>query len=118
MRPDAILVSGIEFEASHGYTAAERKFTRRFRCHVEIEQDLGAAAASDRIHDTVDYRTVCAIAVEVGTGQTYRLLEALAGAIADGIRNRYPGRRVTVTLEKVAPPCPGAPAWAGVRISR
>ena len=29
MKPDAVFVRGIEFEASHGVTAAERRSTRR-----------------------------------------------------------------------------------------
>lgn len=115
---DAILVSGIEFEASHGYTAAERKLTRRFRCHIELERDLQAASRSDSIRDTIDYRTVCQIAVEIGTTRVYKLLERLAGAIADAVMERFPGTDVTVTIEKLAPPCPGTPASTGVRIVR
>ena len=115
---DAVYVSGIEFEASHGYTAAERKGTRRFRCHIEIRRDLSAAVRSDRIADTIDYRAVCAIAVEIGTSRTFRLLEALAGAIADAVSARYPDAGLTITVEKLAPPCPGAPEVSGVRLVR
>ena len=116
--PDAILVTGIEFEASHGYTAAERKLTRRFRCHLELRRDLSTSAHSDRLQDTIDYRVVCQTVVEIGTSRAYRLLEALAGAIADAVLARYPGVGVTVTVEKLAPPCPGAPASTGVRLTR
>jgi dihydroneopterin aldolase len=115
---DLVYVNGIEFEASHGYSAAERRGTRRFRCHLEVRRDLGASAHSDRLGDTVDYRALCGIVVEVGTKRTFRLLEALAGAIADAIQARYPRLSLSVTIEKVAPPCPGAPAVAGVRITR
>jgi dihydroneopterin aldolase len=115
---DAILVTGLEFEASHGYTAAERKQTRRFRCDLELFRDLSAASRSDRIQDTLDYRAVCATLVEIGTGTPYRLLEALAGAMADAIQERYPGLALTITLQKLAPPCPGAPASTGVRMHR
>ena len=118
MQKDAIFVHGIEFEANHGYTAAERKSTRRFRCAIELTHDLTSAAKSDRLQDTIDYRAVCALAVEIGTQKTYRLLEALAGAIADAVLARNPGSRVTVTVEKLAPPCPGAPASAGVNLTR
>ena len=113
-----IYVRGIEFEAAHGYTAAERKVTRRFRCDIEVAYDLSTAARSDRIQDSIDYRAVCAIALEIGTGRTFRLLEGLAGAIADALRSRWPRAAVTVTVEKLAPPCPGNPEAAGVRISR
>lgn len=118
MATDAILVGGIEFEASHGYTSAERKLTRRFRCHLELVRDLGQSAKSDRIQDTLDYRVVCQTVVDIGTTRTFRLLEALAGAMIEAIQNRYPGVGVTLTVEKLAPPCPGAPAYTAVRISR
>lgn len=117
-RPDAVYVTGIEFEASHGYTAAERKLTRRFRCDIEITRDLSEAARSDRLQDTIDYRAVCQMAVTIGTERTFKLLEALAGAIADAIHERYPTIGLTITVEKLAPPCPGAPAVSGVRLSR
>jgi len=115
---DAVYVRGIEFEASHGYTAAERKGTRRFRCDIELRTELAAAAGSDRIADTIDYRAVCAMAVEIGTSKTFRLLEALAGAIADAVQARYPRVGLTLTVEKLAPPCPGAPDVSGVRLVR
>jgi dihydroneopterin aldolase len=114
----AVYVAGIEFEASHGYTAAERRSTRRFRLAIEIRRDLDASARSDRIQDTIDYRAVCAVAVEIGTTRTFKLLEALAGAIADAIQERYPDAGLTVTVEKLAPPCPGAPTLSGVRLVR
>jgi dihydroneopterin aldolase len=114
----AVYVSGIEFEASHGFTAAERRSTRRFRLAIEIRRDLEVASRSDRIQDTIDYRAVCGLAVEIGTSRTFKLLEALAGAIADAIQERYSGVGLTVTVEKLAPPCPGAPALSGVRLIR
>ena len=118
MSRDAIYVRGIEFEASHGYTAAERKVTRRFRCDIELAHDLATASRSDRIQDSIDYRAVCATALEIGTTRTYRLLEALAGAIAEAVQKRWPGTSVTVVVDKLGPPCPGNPSVAGVRISR
>jgi dihydroneopterin aldolase len=114
----AVYVEGIEFEASHGYTAAERRTTRRFRLAIEIRRDFDVASRSDRLHDTVDYRAVCAVAVEIGTTRTFKLLEALAGAIADAIQDRYPDAGLTLRVEKLAPPCPGAPSLSGVRLVR
>jgi dihydroneopterin aldolase len=115
---DSIYVQGIEFEGAHGYTAAERKVTRRFRCHIAVERDLAAAARSDRIQESVDYRALCSIALEIGTHRTFRLLEGLAGAIADALDARWPGLAITVTVEKLAPPCPGTPSVAGVTLYR
>ena len=116
MNRDTVFVRGLEFEASHGYTAAERRATRRFRVSLELTAPLDAPARSDRLADTVDYRRVCDIAVKVGTESTFRLLERLAARIAESIQEVYPAADVTVELEKLAPPCPGCPESCGVRM--
>lgn len=113
---DSVFVRGLEFEGNHGYTAAERRGTRRFRINLELALPLAAAAASDRIADTVDYWKVSEIVVALGTRSTFRLLEALAGAIATEIQALYPHAQVAIELEKLAPPCPGVPAACGVRL--
>ncbi len=113
---DAVFVRGIEFEGNHGYTAAERRSTRRFRVALTMELPLAAASVSDRIADTVDYFKVSELVVNIGTKSTYRLLEKLAGEIGRAIQELYPRAAVTVELEKLAPPCPGVPEASGVRL--
>lgn len=115
---DAVFVRGLEFEGNHGYSAAERRGTRRFRVNLVLERDLAAASASDKIADTVDYWKVSEAVVKLGTQSTFRLLEALAGAMAQAIQDLYPDVTVTIELDKLAPPCPGVPAACGVRITR
>jgi dihydroneopterin aldolase len=113
---DSVFVRGLEFEGNHGYTAAERRGSRRFRVNVTLETTLAAAAASDRLADTVDYFKISEIVVSLGTKSTYKLLEALAGAIAARIQELYPRVCVAIEIEKLAPPCPGVPASCGVRL--
>ena len=113
---DCVFVRGLEFEGNHGYSAAERRGTRRFRVDLKLELPLAAAAMSDRIADTVDYWKVSEIVVALGTKSTFKLLEALAGAIASKIQELYPRAAVTIELEKLAPPCPGVPAACGVKL--
>ena len=113
---DSVFVRGLEFEGNHGYTAAERRGTRRFRVNLTLNLSLAAAATTDRISDTVDYWKVSEIVVALGTKSTYKLLEALAGAIGAKIQELYPHAEVEIELEKLAPPCPGVPAACGVRL--
>jgi 7,8-dihydroneopterin aldolase/epimerase/oxygenase len=113
---DSVFVRGLEFEGNHGYTAAERRGTRRFRVNLTLELSLTAAASSDKIVDTVDYWKVSEIVVALGTKSTYKLLEALAGAMGAKIQELYPHARVSIELEKLAPPCPGVPQACGVRL--
>ena len=115
---DAVFVRGLEFEGNHGWSAAERRGTRRFRVTLTLERDLSAAIASDRLADTIDYWKVSEIVVRLGTASTFKLLEALAGAMAAAIAELYPDCAITIELDKLAPPCPGVPASCGVRISR
>ncbi|HEY5948589.1 MAG TPA: dihydroneopterin aldolase [Kofleriaceae bacterium] len=113
---DCVFVRGLEFEGNHGYTAAERRGTRRFRVNLTLELSLAAAAVSDKISDTIDYWKVSEAVVAIGTKSTFKLLEALAGAIATRIQDIYPRAAVEIELEKLAPPCPGVPAACGVKL--
>ena len=113
---DCVFVRGLEFEGNHGYTAAERRGTRRFRVNLTLEAPLGAAAMSDKISDTIDYWKVSEVVVAIGTKSTFKLLEALAGAMASRIQELYPRAAVSIELEKLAPPCPGVPAACGVKL--
>jgi dihydroneopterin aldolase len=113
---DTVFVRGISFEGNHGYTAAERRSTRRFRVNVVMELSLAAASVSDKISDTVDYFRISECVVEIGTRSTFRLLERLAGEMARAIQEMYPRAGVTVELEKLLPPCPGVPEASGVRL--
>jgi dihydroneopterin aldolase len=113
---DSVFVRGLEFEGNHGYTAAERRGTRRFRVNLTLELPLAEAARTDKLADTVDYWKVSETVVALGTKSTFKLLEALAGAIASQIQELYPHAAVSIELEKLAPPCPGVPAACGVRL--
>jgi 7,8-dihydroneopterin aldolase/epimerase/oxygenase len=113
---DCVFVRGLEFEGNHGYTAAERRGTRRFRVNLTLELPLAAAARSDKISDTIDYWRVSEIVVAIGTKSTFKLLEALAGAIGSRIQELYPHAAVVIELDKLAPPCPGVPAACGVKL--
>ena len=114
---DCVFVRGLEFEASHGYTAAERRATRRFRVSMTLWTPLRAPARSDRLSDTIDYWRVCEIATRVGTESTFKLLEKLAAKIAESVQDTYPASQITVELEKLAPPCPGCPESCGVQMT-
>jgi dihydroneopterin aldolase len=73
----------------HGYLEEERRLGQRFL--VDLWVDVGGdATATDQIEDTVDYRRLAAVVHEVFTGPERFLLEGLAGAVADGILERFP----------------------------
>ena len=81
---------GLVLFGHHGYLEAERKLGQRFLVDLWVEVD-DQAAASDEIEHTVDYRHLAALVREVFAGPERLLLEALAGAVVDGIFERFPG---------------------------
>jgi dihydroneopterin aldolase len=113
-----ISVRDLEFQGRHGASAAERKSTRRFQVDVDLHGNLARAAASDRLPDTVDYHAVCALVDEIGTTQTFHLLEGLAGAMVEALAARFPGYDLELEVRKLNPPCPGNPACTAVRLFR
>src|SRR6476659_5574976 len=113
-----VRVKNVEFQGAHGWTAAERRSTRRFQVDVDLTIDIGRAAESDRLTDTINYYDVCAIIVEIGESKPYRLLEKLAYEMARAIGERWPRiTNVEIELRKLHPPCPGNPSFTAVRFA-
>lgn len=84
----------------HGYLEAERRLGQRFLVDLWVEVD-DAASSSDDIDQTVDYRHLAELVREVFAGPERLLLEALAGAVADGILERFPAvKSVRVRVRK------------------
>ena len=79
---DRITLRGMRFLGRHGVQLEERMEPQPFEVDVILRRDLSLPAASDDLADTVDYGTVFTLVGEVVEGASYRLIEALAGAIA------------------------------------
>jgi dihydroneopterin aldolase len=95
-----IELAGLVLFGHHGYLEAERKLGQRFLVDLWVDVD-GAAAASDDIEHTVDYRFLAELVREVFAGPERQLLEALAGAVVDGILERFEMvERVRVRIRK------------------
>ncbi len=120
MTVPTLVLSRIGFDARHGATAAERSSSRRFEVDVEIEAALERPQSSDRLEDTIDYRTVAETILQVGTAaEPCHLIEALARQMLDALAERIPHAAFRLELRKLNPPdCPGAPEYAAVRLSR
>jgi len=113
-----ILVGGIKFHGYHGLTRLEREIGVRYSVDVDLACDLEAAAASDRVKDTIDYREVHHTVIEIGRGDSYRLIETLAAKIADAMLSRTKAAAVTVRVRKETPILDGIVDSVSVELSR
>jgi len=83
-----IELRGLVVFGHHGYLEEERRLGQRFLVDLWVDVN-GDATESDRIEDTVDYRRLAALVRDVFGGEERLLLEGLAGAIADGVIERF-----------------------------
>lgn len=115
---DRITLRGLRFLGRHGVELEERLEPQPFEVDLILRGDLSAAAASDDLADTVDYSAVFSLVGEVVEGRSYRLIEALAGAIADAVLAGHPVDDVEVRVRKPKAPLPGAFDAVEVRLRR
>jgi len=102
-----VRLQNMTFFAHHGCLPAEQELGQTFQVDVELRLDLGAAAASDDLDRAVDYAEIYGVVEKVVCGSRFRLLEALAGAIARALAGRYRPEGLTVRVRKPHPPIPG-----------
>jgi dihydroneopterin aldolase len=91
-------VYGLEVEGAHGVEEEERSRPQPFL--YDLWLDVPEAAASDRLEDTVDYREVVDCVREISDGRQFRLLEAMAAAVADALLERFSLEGVRVRVRK------------------
>lgn len=100
-------LEGLEIFGRHGVLEDERRDGQNFFYDISLE--VSEAALSDRLEDAVDYRDVAACVQEVSDGRQFQLIEALAGAVADAIAERFPIEHVRVRVRKPDPRPAGLP---------
>jgi dihydroneopterin aldolase len=103
---DSIQVKGIRAYGYVGYLPEERVLGQWFEVDLTIWVDLSAAAHSDDIADTLDYREAIALVKEQITTAKFALVEKLVSAIADKILSLDKVHQVRVQLSKPAAPIP------------
>ena len=113
-----LTLQNMEFYAHHGHFTEENIIGGRFRVDVVIETDISKAAASDDLHDAVDYSRVYEL-VKSEIHQVSHLIEHVAGRIADAIHAEFKDiGQITVTVFKLNPPVGGAMDHFSVTITR
>ncbi|GAA3448660.1 dihydroneopterin aldolase [Dactylosporangium matsuzakiense] len=106
MKPDRIYLRGLTVKGYHGVFDFERREGQDFVIDAELELDLGPAAASDEVTDTVHYGELAESLAAVVAGEPVNLIETLAQRLADVCLADGRVRAATVTVHKPQAPIP------------
>ena len=107
---DRISLIGMRFLGRHGVLLEERLEPQPFEVDLVLHADLAAASATDTLTDTADYADLFERVRGIVEGESFRLIEALAGAIAtDALAATDPALvdAVEVRVRKPQAPLPG-----------
>jgi dihydroneopterin aldolase len=116
---DRIVLHDMRFNGRHGFYEHEQLAPQPFEVDVELRLNLQPAGVEDDLERTVDYGLVYEVARQVVESTTYRLLEAIAEAIAQEILGTFPAvEEVGVRVRKLQVVLGGPLAYAGVEIWR
>lgn len=119
MTGDRIELRGLRALGRCGVLPEEVERPQPLEVDLDLVVDTTAAAASDDLADTVDYGAVCAAVEATITAGHVRLLEHLAGRLADVVLALDPRiDAVDVAVRKLRPPVPQHLATSGVRVRR
>jgi dihydroneopterin aldolase len=95
-----IRLEGLSVFGHHGARPYEKEAGQRLEVDLELEPGDDAAERSDRLSDAVDYDELYRTVREVVEGESFHLLEKLAGTTAETILKRFGVRRVRVRIAK------------------
>jgi dihydroneopterin aldolase len=107
-------LKALEVFGYHGVYDEEQIAGQPFWFDVSLE--VGERGADDDLARVVDYTQVAAAIREVSTGTRFKLLEALASAVADELVRRFAVELAVVKVRKRPADLPVE--WSAVTVSR
>jgi len=113
---DSVFIRDLRVEAVIGIYDWERRIRQIVSLDLDMGTDIHAAAKSDRIEDTLDYKAVAKRVAQFVSAQQFQLVETLAEKVAALILDEFKIKEVKVTVHK-----PGAVSGSksvGVSIER
>lgn len=115
---DLISLRGLRARGHHGVYDFERADGQDFVVDVVLELDLGPAARSDEVGDTVHYGELAERLVAVVTGEPVNLIETLAARLGAVCLADRRVAAATVTVHKPQAPIPYEFADVAVTLRR
>lgn len=103
---DRIELRGLRVRGRHGLYEHERADGQDFVVDITVWIDLADAAASDDLSDTYDYGVLAQRASDIVAGPPRKLIETVAGEIADDVMKDTRVHAVEVVVHKPSAPIP------------
>lgn len=97
---DKVFIENLTVETVIGIFDWEREIRQSVALDLEMDFDIRAAAASDHIDDTLDYKAVAKRLIHFVGNSRFKLVEGLAEACANIVLSEFPVARVRLKLSK------------------
>lgn len=113
---DTIFIDQLAVDTVIGLYDWERTIRQRVILDLEMDFDIRAAAASDDVAKTLDYKAVAKRVIAFVEHSGFNLVETLSERVAALILDEFPVSRVTLRLDK--PHALRGARGVGIRITR
>jgi len=107
MTYDRLIIRDLALRCVIGFNDEERREKQDVIVNIVLHVDIREACRSDRVEDSVNYRTVKKRIIALVEGSSFHLIEKLAEELASLCLEYGPVKKVTVTIDK-----PGALRFA------
>lgn len=113
---DTIFIHNLSFLASIGVLDWEKSIQQKLELDVEMQTDIGPAAAQEDLRLTLDYAAISQRLITTAQARHHDLLETLIEKLAEVLLAEFNTTRVTLTLRK--PDAVPSATSVGVRVTR
>lgn len=97
---DIVFIRELKIGTVVGIYDWERRIRQNVVLDLDMGTDIGRAAQSDKIEDTLDYKAVAKRLIQFVSGSEFQLVETLAEKVAELVMREFAVRWVKVTLHK------------------
>ncbi len=97
---DRVFIENLTIETVIGIFDWEREIKQAVSLDLEMDFDIRAAAKSDAIEDTLDYKAVAKRLIRFVEQSEFQLVETLAEHCAEIVLSEFPVERLTLKLSK------------------
>lgn len=101
---DLITIKDLAVRWRVGVTDEERSHPQQLLLTLELSLDLAPAARADNLAQTIDYFALSERVRQWGEGQTWRLIETVAAALAQLVLTEFKPASVLVEIKKFVVP--------------